>query len=47
MGENLHASRRWEITLGPYELRSFAVAGDIGITVFSDANLMGDGSVGG
>ncbi len=34
-GENLRASRRWELTLGPYELRSFAVARDIGITGFT------------
>jgi len=33
-GEDLHASRQWEITLGPYELRSFAVARDSGITSF-------------
>jgi hypothetical protein len=34
-GENLRASRRWEIELGPYELRSFAVAGDVSITGFT------------
>ena len=33
-GESLHASRRWEIKLAPYELRSFAVARDIGLTSF-------------
>ena len=33
-GQNLRAARRWELTLGPYELRSFAVARDIGLTGF-------------
>jgi hypothetical protein len=33
-GESLHASRRWEITLAPYALRSFAVASNIGLTGF-------------
>ena len=33
-GETLHGSRRWEITLAAYELRSFAVSRDIGLTGF-------------
>ena len=32
--ENLHASRRWEFTLAPYELRSFGVARDFSLNGF-------------
>ena len=34
-GENLRASRRWELMLGPYELRSFAVPHGVGLTGFT------------
>jgi len=33
-GDNLHASRRWQLMLAPYELRSFAVARDVGLAGF-------------
>jgi hypothetical protein len=34
-GENVHASGRWEITLAPYELRSFTVANDVDLAGFT------------
>jgi hypothetical protein len=34
-GETLRASHHWEITLGPYELRSFALARHVGLAGFT------------
>ncbi len=49
-GEYLHVSRHWGITLAPYELQSYAVAQDVGITGFTpkpppaiSAALLADG----
>lgn len=34
-GTTLRASRHWELTLGPYELRSFAIAHHVGLAGFT------------
>jgi hypothetical protein len=34
-GKSVRAGRRWELTLGPYELRSFSMASDVQLASFS------------